>query len=279
MIEIKEKNFNIAQIAESGQIFRFVETNAGEWLLHAGDRKLIIYTDETSVPGAAGADCQKRTSVRFDCTQAEFDGFWRHYFDLDTDYEKYIKAVPESDKFLSNAVRCADGIRILNQDPWEMLISFIISQRKSIPAIRTSIEKLCEKFGRESAFPSPKELAGASLDELLECSLGYRAPYIYEAARKVAAGEYDIYAWADLDDDELRAQLLSIRGVGIKVANCIMLFGYHRIASFPVDVWIQRIMDTYYDGEFDTARYEGYAGVMQQYMFAYARLQKSLAFA
>lgn len=248
------RNFDIQQIADSGQIFRFNRIDDSHYELIAGNRRLLIDTDkEMDFP----------------------DRFWWNYFDMDTDYSAFIDSVPESDKFLSAAVRCASGIRILNQDPWEMLISFIISQRKSIPAIKTSIEKLCSSFGTDMggyyAFPTPKQLAKAEMVELEECSLGYRAPYIYECARRVASGEYDIEAWKKLDDDALREALMSIKGVGIKVANCTMLFGYHRIGAFPVDVWIKRMEDEHYGGAFPVEKYPGYAGVMQQYLFFYGR--------
>lgn len=272
---------NIQQIADSGQIFRFNFVGDDKWELIAGDKYWLIDTGK---------------EIMFP------DAFWEHYFDMETDYGKFIKAIPKSDKYLTNASMASSGIRILNQDPWEMLISFIISQRKSIPAIKTSIEKLCAKFGTllpktgrtdatsaskadsagsvtgdgsyYYAFPTPEQLSKASLDDLQECSLGYRAPYVYEAAQKVARGDYDLAGWRHLPDEELRAALMSIKGVGIKVANCVMLFGYHRIGAFPVDVWIQRIMDAYYEGRFPVEKYPGYAGVMQQYMFFYERTLK-----
>lgn len=248
------KNLNIQQIADSGQIFRFNPMDENRYELIAGDKRLVIDTSK---------------EIKFP------DKFWEHYFDLETDYSKFIAAVPKTDKFLTAATKCAYGIRILNQDPWEMLISFIISQRKSIPAIKTSIEKLCEKFGTKKkgyyAFPTPKQLAAAGMEDLFDCSLGYRAPYIYECAKRVASGEYDLKAYGKLDDEQLREALMAIKGVGIKVANCVMLFGYHRIGAFPVDVWIQRIVDEYYNGTFPLERYEGFAGVIQQYMFFYGR--------
>ena len=254
------KNLDIAQIADSGQIFRFNRVGENKWELIARDKYWLIDTTK---------------EIRFP------DRFWEHYFDIETDYSKFIDSIPETDEYLIKAAKAAEGIRILNQDPWEMLISFIISQRKSIPAIKTSIEKLCKAFGSKIegidatedkyAFPTPQQLAKASLKELEECSLGYRTEYVYEAAKRVAGGEYDLDKWKELDDEALRKELMAIKGVGIKVANCVMLFGYHRIGAFPVDVWIQRIMDNYYDGRFPVERYEGYAGVMQQYMFFYER--------
>lgn len=258
-------NLSIQQIADSGQIFRFNLIADNKWELIAGDKYWLIDADE---------------EIKFP------EQFWEHYFDMETDYGKFISEIPESDEYLRRAAVAAAGIRILNQDPWEMLISFIISQRKSIPAIKTGIEKLSARFGTRKkkpgtsakgqdayyyAFPTPEQLSGASLEELEECSLGYRAPYVCEAAGKVYRGECDLNEWRHLPDEELRAKLMSLKGVGIKVANCVMLFGYHRIGAFPVDVWIQRIMDTYYGGAFPAEKYQGFAGVMQQYMFYYER--------
>ena len=138
-----------------------------------------------------------------------------------------------------------------------MLITFIISQRKNIPAIRQAVESLSTTCGtcidKENeffAFPTPTQLAGLSLSDLQDLSLGYRAKYVYEAAQKVASGELDIKKWAMLGDDDLHKALLSCYGVGEKVANCVALFGYHRIGAFPVDVWIDRIQKTYYNGSF-----------------------------
>ena len=204
--------------------------------------------------------------------------FWCHYFDLDFDYRSYEKAIDADDNYLKSAFAYGRGIRILNQDPWEMLITFIISQRKNIPAIRQAVESLSTTCGtcidKENeffAFPTPTQLAGLSLSDLQDLSLGYRAKYVYEAAQKVASGELDIKKWAMLGDDDLHKALLSCYGVGEKVANCVALFGYHRIGAFPVDVWIDRIQKTYYNGSFPVEKYEGFAGVMQQYMFYYER--------
>ena len=159
-----------------------------------------------------------------------------------------------------------------------MLITIIISQRKNIPARRQAVESLSTTCGtcidKENeffAFPTPTQLAGLSLSDLQDLSLGYRAKYVYEAAQKVASGELDIKKWAMLGDDDLHKALLSCYGVGEKVANCVALFGYHRIGAFPVDVWIDRIQKTYYNGSFPVEKYEGFAGVMQQYMFYYER--------
>ena len=130
-----------------------------------------------------------------------------------------------------------------------------------------NIDKNSEFF----AFPTPKALADASIDDLNACSLGYRSPYIEASAKSVYRGDIDLEALSKLDDNELLAALMSLKGVGIKVANCVALFGYHRIAAFPIDVWIKRMIDEHYDGEFPLKLYDGYAGVIQQYIFYYGR--------
>ncbi len=267
MYTINSTWLDISKIADSGQCFRMNRIDDNMYRALAMDR--LVYIQQVSVE-----------EYELFCTKKEYESFWKNYLDMGTDYEEFSKDIPRSDKFLTKASVYSKGIRILRQDPWEMLISFIISQRRSIPAIKTSIEKLCEKFGEKIsdgrggycyAFPCAKRLATAELDDILACSVGYRAQYILEAARQVASGAINLDALQKLDDENLLKALMSIYGVGVKVANCIMLFGYHRIGAFPIDVWIQRMIDTHYDGHFPIEKYEGYAGVLQQYIFFYGR--------
>lgn len=216
--------------------------------------------------------------LTFFCSPEEYEHFWRHYFDLETDYRQYESAIDPADTYLQSAFAFGSGIHILNQDPWEMLITFIISQRKNIPAIRQTVEALSKKCGtcidRQNeiyAFPTPAQLSALTLSDLQSLSLGYRAKYIYETTKQVADGSLDLAQWNTLIDDDLHKMLLSCYGVGEKVANCVALFGYHRIGAFPVDVWIDRIQKTYYNGHFPVEKYEGFAGIMQQYLFYYER--------
>ncbi len=249
------EDFDIRKIADSGQAFRIVEESPGIWRAVAAGRVLHIDEAAPCIP----------------------EGFWSDYFDLETDYSFYRVAIPEQDEFLTKASQAGKGIRILRQDPWEMLITFILSQRKNIPAIRSGVEALCELCGSEikgegiKAFPTPEQLCSASEEELRRCSLGYRTPYIMKSARMAAEGVVDLEACRELPDDELFEQLLRFPGVGPKVANCVSLFGYHRIAAFPVDVWIERIIKQEYGGDFPFHLYEGFGGVIQQYMFYYGR--------
>lgn len=274
MFRIQYPYLDMKKIAESGQIFRF-NVYDDEYSLVAGDKLLFIKEDNDG--------------YILSCSESEFEEFWIDYFDLRLDYSDFEKNIPADDLFLTNAAEYSYGIRILNQDKWEMLISFIISQRKSIPAIKSSIEKLAKTYGKKIemqvpdfiknidknseffAFPTPKALADASLDDLNACSLGYRSPYIEASAKAVYRGDIDLEDLSKLDDNELLAALMSLKGVGIKVANCVALFGYHRIAAFPIDVWIKRMIDEHYDGEFPLKLYDGYAGVIQQYIFYYGR--------
>ncbi len=263
MVRRRINNFNLRQIADSGQCFRMVMLDDAHARLVAFGRALDI-TDNVDGP------------FDFSCTEEEYESVWSDYFDLDEDYAGFISSIDPEDGFLTRAAEHGSGIRILRQEPFETLISFIISQRKNIPAIQSSVEKLCrtcgEKIGDEIyAFPKPSDIAMLSSAELEGCSLGYRAPYVREAARRVSSGEISLEALMDLSDDKLFDELMSFYGVGRKIANCVMLFAYHRIGAFPVDVWIQRIEDEYYGGRFPVEKYQGFAGVMQQYMFFYGR--------
>ena len=266
-MKIHSDNFDLKQTALSGQCFRMIMTDDHTARVIAKDKVLYIRDH-------GGCD------LDLSCTKEEFDILWKDYFDLDTDYGRYIDSVDRDDDFLCRASRCGSGIRILRQDPFETLISFIISQRKSIPAIQTSIEKLSALCGERIeqdlfAFPTPHAIASLSDKELIGCSLGYRAPYVKEAAKRVDEGETDLVNLGEMSDEELYDALISFCGVGKKVANCVMLFAYHRIASFPVDVWIKRIEDEYYGGRFPVEKYQGFAGVLQQYMFYYIRTMGS----
>lgn len=263
MIRKHIENFDLCQIAESGQCFRMRMQDENTAVVVAGNKILHVFN--------AGEE-----EFEFCCDQKEFESFWYDYFDLGSDYGAYIDSIDRSDDFLLRAAGYGRGIRILRQDPFETLISFIISQRKNIPAIQASVDKLCrtcgEKIAKDTyAFPTPEAIAGLSEEELKSCSLGYRAPYVSETAKRVASGETDPEALREYNDEELLSELLSFYGVGKKVASCVMLFAYHRTASFPVDVWIQRVMDEHYHGRFPVEKYPGYAGILQQYMFFYAR--------
>ena len=263
---IENEDLDLEKIAESGQSFRWTRTGEGGWQVISGNKLLNCRQLEWD-------------KVELDCDDEEFRDYWKNYFDLETDYRAIRKMINPEDSFLSKAAAIGQGIRILKQEAWEMLITFLISQRKSIPAIKGCVEKLCRAAGTQIrgtefyAFPKAGEIALMREELLQSCGLGYRAKYIYETARKFDSGEYKIEDLEKLNDAELENALMSLYGVGIKVASCTMLFGFHRTDSFPIDVWMNRVLDEYYQNGFEFDRYRPYNGVMQQYLFAYRRSQ------
>ena len=271
IIEIKD-DFDLGKIADSGQCFRFNkcgEESQEHYSVAALDKHVLVKKlDENR--------------YEFSCDQKEYDSFWKNYFDMDISYSDIRARIDKTkDEYLYNASEYGKGIRILRQDPWEMLISFIISQRKNIPAIKASIEKLCalagevidegEEFGKIYSFPTPEKIAALSMEQLSACSLGYRDKYVHQAALDVASGAVDLKAWGKLSDEELMENLLKLFGVGVKVANCEILFGYHRLDAFPIDVWIKKVLDAHYQKGFAFESYAPFNGVMQQYLFFYSR--------
>ncbi len=264
-MRVEIPDFDIQKIAQSGQCFRIRPLADGAYSAVAGKRYLQIRP--------LGGD-----SFAFSCSPVEFDAFWRGYFDLDTDYGKILSRIDPADAFLTEAVRFGRGIRILRQDAWETTVSFIISQRKNIPAIERAVDALCERYGEAlpsphedvRAFPTPERLAALTEADLSACSLGYRDAYVLSAARAFAGG-LSHESLAAMGFERAREALMSIRGVGTKVANCILLFSLHDVDAFPVDVWIARVLEREYGGVFPLERYAGCAGIVQQYMFYYAR--------
>lgn len=233
------------------------------------------------------------------CPENEYEQ-WVRYFDMETDYGAIIDAIAPDDAYLRNAAAYGSGIRILRQDVWEMIITFIISQQKTIPKIREAIETLSRRYGTSYvnsrnetyyAFPTPAQLAAASEDELRALKLGYRAKYIHMTCQDAVSGRIDLERLSTLTYSEAMACLMGIYGIGEKVANCVCLFGLHHIDAFPVDTWIQKILlREYYRPEYDKlpksklfgtivrenfGAYEGYSGVMQQYIFFYERAMQN----
>ena len=274
------KNFNLKTIADSGQIFRFNklslnDKNTKNKFKNDFPSYELINKDKYLIIKDLG-----NNRFDFSCTKKEFDEFYAHYFDFNNDYNKYKKVALKSDTFLNECIEYGKGLKILNQDPFEMLISFIISQRKSIPAIKTSIERLSKSCGKKMSykgktyysFPTAIEII-KNKSKLSSCGLGYRLPYIIEASRKVMDKEIDLLYYSRLSNEDLKTELLKIKGVGEKVASCIMLFAYHRIDICPKDVWINRVIEKKYNGKIPK-QYEKYQGIIQQYWFYYAKDHK-----
>lgn len=264
MIKRKIEHFDLDQICRSGQCFRMERKDCGSYRVIAGNRFLELG--------------QQGDELMFDCSEAEFEGFWKGYFDLEGDYESYLNGISPRDSYLKNASAYGSGIRILRQDLWEMTISFLISQQNYIARIRRCIQNICEGYGERLtsrdgedyyAFPSPEALAGLGEDDLKACNLGYRSKYVVRAAASVVSKETDLGEIAQMPYEEARAELLKLYGVGEKVADCICLFALHHLQAFPVDTHINKAMTEHYRRGFPKKRYSGYQGVLQQYIFYY----------
>lgn len=255
---------SLAQIAASGQCFRLTECTDNWWRVCAGAQCVRVR--------------QQDDRLTFTCGEDEFTSYWRHYFDWDTDYTAFLAAVSAEDAFLTQAAAYGHGLRILRQELWETLITFLISQNNNIPRIRAAVEALCTRWGTQKTdaagapyytFPEKDALAQASMPELRAAGLGYRDKYIHA----ICQSSFDPAVIAALPPAQAQAQLLTLPGVGPKVASCIGLFGLHDLSAFPVDTWMRKVCDAHYPGGFPLARYAGFAGVIQQYMFFYGRAQ------
>lgn len=270
MMTMELEYFSLEEICRSGQCFRMRRKGEYSFSLVAGDRYLEL--------------TQRGTIVDFGCSDAEFLCFWLPYFDLDADYEKYIRAVNPRDHYLKKAAEKGSGIRILRQDLWEMIVTFLISQQNNIKRIQGCIERLCERYGEKKTaengtefytFPTVEALAGASEEELRALGLGYRARYIAETARSVFYGEVSLEKIAGMRyPAQAKRELRRLSGVGEKVADCICLFALHDMNAFPVDTHIRQVLEAHYKRGFPNRRYRGMRGIMQQYIFYYELTKK-----
>ena len=274
-INVRSKYFNIADTLTCGQVFRFKPYNQG-FLVMSSQKACYVETkgDVTSIY----------------CEESDKD-YFTHYFDLDRDYQQIFEnAQSQNIPILTQASNDGKGIRILNQDKIETLFSFIISQNNNIPRIKGIIEKLCQNLGEEKSFmgeryytfPSPTKMSTQPLSFYKEIGLGYRAEYVYKLATDIANG-LDVYEFDKLPTKALRARLIDIYGVGPKVADCVVFFGYNRTDSFPVDTWIEKVYVEDFGGklkdrakmsDYFVERFGNFAGYFQQYLFHYKRLKE-----
>jgi len=260
--------FDLEQTLRCGQCFRYHALPKGGYLCLAADKAVHAF------------DKGAGTLVLSGCTYEDFEGFWRGYFDLDRDYAALRRGI-NADPLLQEAMDACSGIRVLRQDFFETLISFIISANNNIPRIRGIVERLCARFGQPRfiggetyyTFPRPQDLAARTLEELAPVRAGFRAKYILSAARMVLSGEINEADIRSLPLEKAREILMHIPGVGPKVAHCVLLYGAGRLTAFPADVWIRRVLRESYGGEdCDPAVFGPYAGLAQMYLFHHARI-------
>jgi N-glycosylase/DNA lyase len=285
------RDFDARQTFECGQAFRWNRAEDGAFTGVAFGRAVrVSFVPRAATP--AEGDIVIRTRGRAASVSEGAEdrdrALWESYLDLKRDYGAIKRALAARDEAMARAVARGAGIRILRQEPWESLVSFILSQNNHIPRIKGCVERLCENFGERIdcadggtafAFPDIAALAALSAEDLAPCGLGYRAKYVVKTARRVM--ENGGAPWLDELRDaplaEAEASLLSLCGVGAKVAACVLLFGLGRTEGFPVDVWTARAARAFYgvdakDAAADAAaRFGPYAGFAQQYLFHYMR--------
>lgn len=259
-------DLDLAQTLDCGQSFRWVEREDGGFDGVAFGRSVTVRLDGTDLY-IENADERDRE-------------LWHSYFDLGLDYGKIREEISAIHPILADAAKYAPGIRILRQEPYEALCTFIISQNNNIKRIKGIVQRLCEQFGDRLpdgtyAFPDAEKMASLTADDLAPLRAGFRNRYLVDAARKVADGDVDLEKCRSCDYDEARRELMQITGVGVKVADCALLFGLHRIEAFPLDVWMKRAMATLFPG-MTPGDFGQYAGIAQQYIFHYSRMNPKL---
>ncbi len=254
---------DLVETLDCGQAFRWQPLEDGSWQGVAfGKMQRVGFADGVL--------------TFYDTTAEEYEKIWRKYFDIDRDYDG-IEELLKSDETLHTMYTACRGVRVLNQEPWETLCSFIISQNNNIKRIKGIISRLCEAYGTPTgggyAFPSAERIAALGVDDLAPLKCGFRAKYIIDAAQKVADGSINFDEIRQLDIDSAREKLKMIYGVGNKVADCTLLFGLGFADAFPKDVWINRAMEKLFpNGLPEQCR--GVSGIVQQYIFSYARKTK-----
>ncbi len=275
------KDFDTDHILDCGQCFRWEKEPDGSYVGTAFGRVMRTSYDD-----------EQQTICMYGTTEEDFHDIWRRYFDLDRDYSVIKKTLAEDDDVMAKAIQYGSGIRILNQEKWETLLSFIISQNNNIPRIKRCINSLAENFGEKAgeyggreyySLPSPEVLAALEAEDLSPCRLGYRARYLVETARKVASDGLESLEALGGDDVSGADAVQALRqycGVGPKVANCIALFSLGKFDSFPVDVWVKKVMHELYGidekdvkamNRYAAEHFGRYGGIAQQYLFYYMR--------
>ncbi len=267
----RPSNFDLMQIFDCGQCFRF-NKHPDKENTYCG----VAFGKYLEIS-------QSENEVAFNCDESTYKNLWHNFLDLDNNYSLYIDSF-SNDSVLYEASLFSSGIRLLKQDPWETLCSFIISQNNNIPRIKGIIENMSKAFGNSFehdgsihySFPTAKSLATAGEDEIFALKTGFRAKYIYDAACKVESGEIELNSIYDMDLEQAMNTLMQIKGVGPKVASCVLLFGFSKYDAFPIDVWVKKILANYYSKGASPHFSGKNAGIAQQYLFYYERCKNNV---
>lgn len=296
IIEFEVKNFDLDHIFDCGQCFRFepctelknsresIRDNA--YIGIAGGRvAFLTFEGKADFAGKLTIELLDNNNEALASTKE----FWEEYLDLSRDYGKIKEEFSKRDEKLATAIKYGEGIRILKQEPFETIISFIISQNSNIPRIKKCINVISEKYGKflgeyngdkYYAFPTISELSLATKEELMDLKLGYRADYIVKTVAQIQENLAEFERLPELDYSQARDYLLGLTGIGPKVADCILLFGLSRVEAFPIDVWVKRVMHEVYGFKendlkgmkaFASENFGKFGGIAQQYLFYYIR--------
>lgn len=266
------RDYHLAATLNSGQVFRW-QTDGGSWMGVLGKQVLRLTQTSDGILAHAAAPVADWT-------------FLREFLQADVNLAAILKSFPDDEPMRAAIAHCR-GLRLLRQDPWECLASFILSSTKQIVQIRQIITLLCERFGepipapQNFAFPTPQRIAICSEAELRDCKMGFRAPSLLAAARAIADGKFDLEKIRTFDYIAAQTELMKLRGVGKKIADCVLLFAYGFDSAFPVDVWVERALQELYFPrrrashkrllKFAATHFGPHAGYAQQYLFHYMR--------
>jgi len=269
------KYFSIEKTFDCGQCFRFERSPDEEYdekVRGIAYGKLVEFARKGEEYYVIGSSLE------------EYKSTWRHFLGLDVNYPKMCEKITDHNKnypIVRNAEECSKGIRILSQDPFEALVSFIISQNNNIPRIKGIIERLCKEAGNKFvgfdgsecySFPTAEQILAKGPDMLKSIGTGFRAKYITDACERVSAKRIDFDYVKDCSDTaECVRHLCEIYGVGVKVASCVLLFAFEKFDAYPEDVWIKKVHAKYFEENFNPSSLGEYRGLVQQWLFFYER--------
>ena len=273
MIKIKvEKPFNLEETVTCGQIFRFFKQEDGSYDIILKDRVINVFMDGNFLCVSANNEKDLKKIVI-------------NYFDLDNDYALMDKFLINSDKKIVPAVEFSKGLMMIRQDPFETVMEYIISANNGVPQIASALNNIARKYGKKIdfndkeyyLFPTPKQLENVSIEDYRNCGVGFRDKYIYDTVMKINQKQVDLDSMQKMNTSNLRKELLNLMGVGPKVADCILLFSCNREEVFPIDVWVERVMEKLYFNnesttkkkilEYATSHFGSDAGIIQQHLF------------
>lgn len=260
MNKITAKDFNLDHTLSCGQVFRW-HKHEGSWYGFIKRKPVKIRQENDTLMFSGGVNTKDLTD----------------YFNLDLDYIKVIKTFPKN-RILILALKKYWGLRIIKQDPFECLASYILSSQNNIKRINKMVNEISFRFGKKMtfegrtvhAFPTLKELSGCCRNDLRSCRLGFRDKFLDDAIKKLCSKEVKLEKTGKMKYEKAMEELLKIKGIGKKVASCILLFGFNKYEAFPIDTWIAKVLRKYFPGK-DGSYFGKYAGYAQEFLYAYIR--------